>query len=190
MPKTTTITSQIDNIGKPIVVFKNLREAKDWFYSANAQKCSAEQCIRVEYALVKDQNGNVINNSATANVTVTFGVVSEVEVVNQGSGYLDSQEVFLNGFPGVKLQVSVINPTITYDTTRTATVINYTAGETVDGSASTVRYLYVQLDDPANPITTSTPITTSRGITHNVTTDDLINAYQQINVGDEFEYNF
>ena len=139
---------------------------------------------------VKDQNGNVLNNSATANVTVTFGVVSEVEVVNQGSGYLDSQEVFLNGFPGVKLQVSVINPTITYDTTRTATVINYTAGETVDGSASTVRYLYVQLDDPANPITTSTPITTSRGITHNVTTDDLINDYQQINVGDEFEYNF
>ena len=140
--------------------------------------------------LAKDQNGNVTNNSATANVTVTFGVVSNVEVVNQGSGYLDSQEVELNGFPGVKLQVSVINPTITYDTSRTATVINYTAGETVDGSASTVRYLYVQLDDPANPITTSTPITTSRGITHNVLQDDLINDYQEINIGDEFEYNF
>jgi hypothetical protein len=58
MPKITTITSQIDNTGKPIVVFKNLQEAKDWFYSANAQKCSAEHCIRVEYALVKDQNFN------------------------------------------------------------------------------------------------------------------------------------
>ena len=58
MPKITTITSQIDNIGKPIVVFTNLQEAKDWFYTANAQKCSAEYCVRVEYALVTDQNGN------------------------------------------------------------------------------------------------------------------------------------
>ena len=58
MPKTTTITSQIDDINKPIVVFKNLQEAKDWFYTANAQKCSAEHCIRVEYALVKDIDGN------------------------------------------------------------------------------------------------------------------------------------
>jgi hypothetical protein len=58
MPKTTTITSQVEGIDKLIVVFKTLQEAKDWFYTKNAQKCSAEYCIKVEYALQKDHDGN------------------------------------------------------------------------------------------------------------------------------------
>jgi len=55
MPKVTTITSQIN---KSIVVFQTLQEAKDWFYTANAQRCSSTYCAKVEYALVSDHDGN------------------------------------------------------------------------------------------------------------------------------------
>ena len=55
MPKITTITSQIN---ESTVLFNTLQEAKDWFYTANAQRCSSTHCVKVEYALLTDHDGN------------------------------------------------------------------------------------------------------------------------------------
>ena len=56
-PKVTTITTQSNQHNQTEQVFDSLQQAKDWFYTNNAQKCSAEHCIRVEYALIADKHG-------------------------------------------------------------------------------------------------------------------------------------
>ena len=53
--------------------------------------------------------------NATANVTVSSGVVTSVEISNRGSGYLDGQVVQIDGFTGVKLKISAIDTTIYYN---------------------------------------------------------------------------
>ena len=143
------------------------------------------------------QNAGDPGQNATANITVSAGVVTSVEVVNRGSGYLDGQVVLVDGFFGVKLKISEIDTTIYYDNgTKKATVIDYTPGETVDGSSTTSRYLYVKLDDPLNPITTyaannaTGAITTVRNITHQVEDDDLMIDYQSLSYNDDFIYDF
>ena len=135
--------------------------------------------------------------NATANITVSAGVVTSVEIVNKGSNYIDGQIVLVDGFIGVKLKISFIDPTIYYDGgTKKATIIGYTPGETVDGSSSTSRYLYVKLDDPSNPITTyaannaTGAITNVKSITHQVEDDDLMIDYQSLSYNDDFIYDF
>ena len=135
--------------------------------------------------------------NATANITVSAGVVTSVEIVNRGSNYIDGQIVLVEGFIGVKLKISSIDSTIYYDGgTKKATIIGYTPGETVDGSSSTSRYLYVKLDDPSNPITTyaannaTGAITNVKSITHQVEDDDLMIDYQSLSYNDDFIYDF
>lgn len=135
--------------------------------------------------------------NGTVNVTVEFGVVTSVEVVNRGSDYIDGQELRLNGFNNVKLRVSSIDSKIFYDSgTKTATVVGYTAGETLEGSSTTTRYLYVKLDDPLNPITTyaadpnAGTIVTCRNIAHQVLDDDLMIDFQTISYNDLITYDF
>ena len=135
--------------------------------------------------------------NATANVTVSAGVVTSVEISNRGSGYLDGQVVQIDGFTGVKLKISAIDTTIYYNNgNKKATVINYVPGETVSGSSTTTRYLYVKLDDPSTPITTYAAnnaqgaITTVRNITHQVEDDDLMIKYQSLSYNDDFIYDF
>ena len=135
--------------------------------------------------------------NAVANITVSAGVVTSVEIVNRGSNYIDGQIVLVDGFIGVKLKISFIDSTIYYDGgTKKATIIGYTPGETVDGSSSTSRYLYVKLDDPSNPITTyaannaTGAITNVKSITHQVEDDDLMIDYQSLSYNDDFIYDF
>ena len=135
--------------------------------------------------------------NAVANITVSAGVVTSVEIINRGSNYIDGQIVLVDGFIGVKLKISFIDSTIYYDGgTKKATIIGYTPGETVDGSSSTSRYLYVKLDDPSNPITTyaannaTGAITNVKSITHQVEDDDLMIDYQSLSYNDDFIYDF
>ena len=143
------------------------------------------------------KNAGDPGQNATANVTVSSGVVTSVQIVNRGSDYIDGQVVEIDGFTGVELKISQIDSTIYYDNgTKKATVIDYTPGETVDGSSTTTRYLYVKLDDPQNPITTyaannaTGAITTARNITHQVEDDDLMIDYQSLSYNDDFIYDF
>ena len=135
--------------------------------------------------------------NATANITVSAGVVTSVEIVNRGSNYIDGQIILVEGFIGVKLKVSSIDSTIYYDSgTKKATIIGYTSGETLNGSSNTSRYLYVKLDDPSNPITTyaannaTGAITNVKNITHQVEDDDLMIDYQSLSYDDDFIYDF
>jgi hypothetical protein len=58
MAKFTSIASQLDDGSTALVVFNSVTEAKNWFYTANAQQCSEDYTVRVEYGLVADGNGN------------------------------------------------------------------------------------------------------------------------------------
>ena len=60
-------------------------------------------------------NVDGIGENATANITVSAGVVTSVEIANRGSNYLDGQIVLVDGFIGVKLKISFIDSTIYYD---------------------------------------------------------------------------
>lgn len=148
-----------------------------------------------EYTLGSDINDP--GQGGVVNVTVSFGVPTSIEVVNKGSGYLDGQIVALDGFLNVRLKVSQINPVISYDNgSKKATIIGYTQGETVEGSSTTTRYLYVKLDDPLDPITTYAAnnakgaITNVKNITHQVEDDDLMVDYQTLSYNDDFIYDF
>ena len=55
--KITSITSQVSDGSTTPRVFNTLQEAKDWFYTSQAQQCSEDNTYRVEYALVADENG-------------------------------------------------------------------------------------------------------------------------------------
>ena len=56
--KITTVLTQKLKDNQTIKTFENLQEAKDWFFTANAQKLSADYCLKVQWALVQDENGN------------------------------------------------------------------------------------------------------------------------------------
>ena len=43
MAKITTITSQIDDGSTALTEFSSVQEAKDWFYTAQAQQCSEDR---------------------------------------------------------------------------------------------------------------------------------------------------
>ena len=57
MAKITTITSQIDDGSTALTEFSSVQEAKDWFYTAQAQQCSEDNSNRVEYQVMADGNG-------------------------------------------------------------------------------------------------------------------------------------
>ena len=56
--KITTELAQKLTDDQTITIFENLQEAKDWFFTASAQKLSADYCLKVQWALVQDENGN------------------------------------------------------------------------------------------------------------------------------------
>ncbi len=49
------ILSQIGD--PPLKVFNNLQEAINFYFTPNAQKCHIDHCTRVQYQVVKDENG-------------------------------------------------------------------------------------------------------------------------------------
>ena len=57
MAKITTITSQIDDGSTALTEFSSVQEAKDWFYTAQAQQCSEDNSNKVEYQVMADGNG-------------------------------------------------------------------------------------------------------------------------------------
>ena len=48
MAKITTITSQIDDGSTALTEFSSVQEAKDWFYTAQAQQWSEDNSNKVE----------------------------------------------------------------------------------------------------------------------------------------------
>ena len=195
------------------IVVKNNSISKVTITNSGNNSYTAGDVLTIDNANLIDSNGltsggagfsytlgSDINDSGengTVNVTVSFGVPTSIEIVNQGSNYLDGQIVGIEGFLNVRLKVSEINPVIYYDNgSKKATVIDYTPGETVDGSSTTTRYLYVKLDDPDNPITTyaannsTGAITNVNNITHQVEDDDLMIDYQSLSYNDDFIYDF
>lgn len=56
--KYTNIMSQYDDGSTALTIFTSVQQAKDYFLTANAQQCAADNCTQVEYALVADSNGD------------------------------------------------------------------------------------------------------------------------------------
>ena len=56
--KYTNIMSQHDDGSTALTIFANVAAAKDYFLTANAQKCAVDHSTQVEYALVADSNGD------------------------------------------------------------------------------------------------------------------------------------
>lgn len=147
------------------------------------------------YTLGTDIDGS--GTDGTVNVTVSSGVVTSITVVNRGSDYIDGQIVGISGFFNVKLKISQIDNVIYYDNaSKTAQIINYVADETLPGSSSTTRYLYVKLDDPQFPITTYASnnamgtVTNVKNTSYQVLDDDLMIDYQKLSYNDDFIYDF
>ena len=56
--KYTNIMSQIQDGSEPLTIFTTVQQAKDYFFTANAQQCAVDHSTQVEYALVADDNGD------------------------------------------------------------------------------------------------------------------------------------
>jgi len=55
--KITTIMSQFDDGSTVPTVFNNVTEAKNWFYTADAQQCMNDNTTNVQFTLLADGNG-------------------------------------------------------------------------------------------------------------------------------------
>ena len=56
--KYTCIMSQHDDGSTALTIFANVEEAKNYFFTDNAQQCAVDHATQVQYALVADSNGD------------------------------------------------------------------------------------------------------------------------------------
>ena len=94
---------------------------------------------------------------------ITFDQIVKLNATAAGETFLSSTAGGTNGDGSIE---TIDSTTITYDTTRTASLVRWD---------QTNRLLYVKLNDTAFPITTSSTINS-----HAVDDDDLINEYQTV----------
>lgn len=74
--KQTVVRSQVDDESKPKTIFTTVQEAVDFFISPHCQQVHDECCTNLEYALVRDENGDYTK----LKVTFDFGTKGDPNI--------------------------------------------------------------------------------------------------------------